>query len=86
MHIAGKESRYPGNCPEAFPLPHLHFEERMTTVHRLSGGRRSQVGTEDLKDGSSVSGKTATSNAPNLHPCVFSNTVFSLTPTVLSAF
>lgn len=71
MHIAGKESRYPGNCPEAFPLPHSHFEERMTTVHRLSGDRRSQVGTEDLKDSSSVSGKTATSNAPNLHPCIF---------------
>lgn len=69
----------------AYTLPHSHFEERMPTVLRLSGDRSSQVGTDDLKDGSSVSGKTATSNTPNPHPCIFSNTVFSLTPTVLSA-
>lgn len=69
----------------AFPRPHSHFEERMSTVHRFSGDRRSQVGTDDLKDGSSVAGKTATSNTPNPHPCIFSNTVFSLTPTVLWA-
>lgn len=74
-------------CPDTlvavqwvFPLPHSHFKEWMSTVRRLSDDRRSQVGTDDLKDG-----KAAISNTPNPHPCIISNTVFSLMPTVLHA-